>query len=281
MKMSEKILIPIDINRKNEDFLRYSKFFAENWGGEGILIHVIPDILGGYIPYDVKLDELEKMVEEIKTGVESILKGLADQYGFSYMMDVGSPYAKIVDIIKSHGFGMVLVNGGEPGKELGTQAYKIARKSPVPVLVYRHHDPVIRKVLYTTDLSVISESAFPCALKVKERFGARLTALHIVEPITGYFDEGMVSGMPILDIENLKDTAINLMKQKFEGADEVVVEVLSPTADAILEYADGSGFDVIVMATHGRSALEKILLGSVTEKVLRFSKVPVIVSRSS
>ncbi len=278
--MAEKILIPIDINRENEDFLKYSKFFVEKWQAEGILIHVVPDLLGGYIPYDVKLDELEKMFEELKAGVESVLKNLAERFGFTYAIETGSPYVKTVEFIQKNGVSLVIVNGGEPGKELGTQAYKIARKSPAPVLVYRRHEPEISKILFTTDLSETADRAFPCALKIKDKFGAKLTALHIVEPITGYFDEGLVSGMPLLDIENLKETALNMMSSKFKEADEVVVEVMSPTGDAIIEYAESNGFDLIVMATHGRSALEKILLGSVTEKVVRFSKVPILVSRS-
>jgi nucleotide-binding universal stress UspA family protein len=50
--------------------------------------------------------------------------------------------------------------------------------------------------------------------------------------------------------------------------------------DVIVEYAESSGIDMIVMATHGRTGLQHYLIGSVTEKVVRRSPVPVVTVRS-
>jgi len=51
--------------------------------------------------------------------------------------------------------------------------------------------------------------------------------------------------------------------------------------DVILDYADGADVDMIVMATHGRTGLEHYLIGSVTEKIVRRSPVPVVTVRSA
>ena len=279
MREIKKVLIPVDLSAPNDEFLNYSKFVVNGLKAEGILMHVMPDILGGYIPYDIVFEELEKTVESLKSSVESALQELADKYGFAYAFDVGSPYAKIVEFVEKEKIDFVVVNGGKPGEEIGTQAHKITRKASVPVLVYKNHEPKIKKILFTTDLSEKAEEAFPCALLLKEKFGARLTAFHVVEPISGYFDESMIGGIPLLDVKELENVALKNLKEKFKEADEHVVEVGAPTPQVIMDYAKENGYDVIVMATHGRSGLEKILLGSVTEKIVRFSHVPVLVSR--
>ena len=62
---------------------------------------------------------------------------------------------------------------------------------------------------------------------------------------------------------------------------ERITEVAQGTPHrTIVEYADGHGVDLIVMATHGREGLERFLLGSVTEKVVRTANVPVMTVRS-
>jgi nucleotide-binding universal stress UspA family protein len=67
------------------------------------------------------------------------------------------------------------------------------------------------------------------------------------------------------------------------GAEGLMVEVVLRTGDAateILDYADERGFDLIAMATHGRSGLRCWLLGSVANKVLRTTDIPVLSSRA-
>ncbi len=279
MKELRKILISIDISEDYKNFLGYSKFITENLHAHGILFHVIPDVFGSYVPYDVRLDDVEKAVQTLRQNVESVLSDLSRKYGFEYGYDMGSPYLKIVEFIQNNDIDLVLVNGGEPGEEIGTQAHKVARKAAVPVLVYKTHSPKIEKILYTTDLSEKSEESYPLALDFKKRFGAKLTVFHVIEPITGYFDDTLLSGVPVFNLEELQKSAYSTMKDRFKECDDHVVEIGSSTADTIIEFARENGFDLIVMSTHGRGGLEKILLGSVTEKVVRFSHTPVLVSR--
>ena len=240
---------------------------------------MIPDIFGSYVPYNVRLDDVEKAVQTLRQNVESVLSELSDTYGFEYGYDIGSPYLKIVEFIKNNDIDLVLVNGGKPGEEIGTQAHKVACKAAVPVLVYKAHSTRIGKVLYTTDLSEKSEESYPLALEFKNKFGATLTVFHVIEPITGYFDDTLLSGLPVFNLEELQKSALATIKERFKECDEHVVEIGSSTADTIIGYAKENGFDLIVMSTHGRGGLEKILLGSVTEKVVRFSHTPVLVSR--
>ncbi len=279
MNKLNKILISIDISEDNRKFLEYSKFIVERLQGDGILFHVIPNVFGSYVPYDVRLEEVEQAIQSLQRNVESVLSDLSNEYGFEYGYDMGSPYLKIVEFIKHNDIDLVIVNGGNPGEEIGTQAHKVARKADVPVLVYKTHPPGIEKILYTTDLSEKAEESYPLALEFKNKFGASLTVFHVIEPITGYFDDTMLSGVPVFNLEELKKSALASMREKFKECNDHIVEIGASTADTIIEFAKENGFDLIVMSTHGRGGLEKILLGSVTEKVVRFSHTPVLVSR--
>ncbi len=279
MNKLKKILISIDISDDNRNFLEYSKFIVEKLQGDGILLHVIPDVFGSYVPYDVRLEEVEQAIQTLQQNVESVLSDLSKKYGFEYSYDIGSPYLKIVEFIKQNDIDLVIVDGGNPGEEIGTQAHKVARKADVPVLVYKTHSARMEKILYTTDLSEKSEESYPLALEFKNKFGASLTVFHVIEPITGYFDDTLLTGVPIFNLEELQKSALRTMKEKFKECDAHIVEIGASTADTIIEFAKENDFDLIVMSTHGRGGLEKILLGSVTEKVVRFSHTPVLVSR--
>ncbi|MDY6819987.1 MAG: universal stress protein [Halobacteriales archaeon] len=116
---------------------------------------------------------------------------------------------------------------------------------------------------------------------------AVVTAIHIIDPIDGsYSAESAMIGFSEEWYQNAQQHAENLFEEAQERADEHGIELHTDTevgrpARAIVEYAadEDNDIDHIVMGSHGRSGVSRILLGSVAETVVRRSSVPVTVVR--
>ena len=145
-----------------------------------------------------------------------------------------------------------------------------------------------KTILVPHDFSSCANHASALARDVAKLHGARLFLLHVAElppmmgPTTSVVpDEG---GAPI----SVKDYALRSSEAHLEDlANRLRADGVEVTYEAVLgnvysEIADAvvrQGADLVVMGTHGRSGLAHVVLGSVTEKVVRHSKVPVLTVR--
>lgn len=140
-----------------------------------------------------------------------------------------------------------------------------------------------KRVLVPVDGSSQSLEAIDFA--VAEFSDATITLFHVIDPIEGGYT--IRTGIPISSeewYEEAKATAESVFddaRERIGETDntiETAVEVGRP-ARTIVEHAKDDGFDQIVMGSHGRSGVSRILLGSVAENVIRSSTVPVTVVR--
>jgi len=142
----------------------------------------------------------------------------------------------------------------------------------------------LRKILLPTDFSGCANYALPYAAAIARATGATIICLHVVEPIVpavGY--SGLAEPMPIADIsEQLEDSAEREFPQLTECDDfnglEVEDEIVhgDPAAE-IVRVADEREVDLIVVSTHGRTGLGRIIFGSTAEAVVRHAICPVLV----
>lgn len=133
-------------------------------------------------------------------------------------------------------------------------------------------------VLIPVDGSKGSRGAVERGLDIAKTYGATVHALYAVEPI--YLMDANVDQV-VSALESEGEAATEDVAKQAEAAGvevETHVEQGEPYR-AILDYADDHDVDLIVMGTHGRTGLNKLLLGSVTEKVVRSSNVPVMTVR--
>jgi nucleotide-binding universal stress UspA family protein len=135
----------------------------------------------------------------------------------------------------------------------------------------------IKRILCPTDLSDAASQAVEQALAVAGYHKARVTALHVLTPLTLATSGVATSAEEARELERLRgSTTEAFAAAPAAGVDvEVLVDVGQP-AGAILDRAATLPADLIVMGTHGASGFQHLVLGSVTEKVLRKAPCPVL-----
>lgn len=141
--------------------------------------------------------------------------------------------------------------------------------------------PSIRTVLFPTDLSPEADRALDHAVLIAQRFDARLTLYHAAEvpdpaqPHWAFAHEHEVWRRA----EREARQHLEAEAEKLQVASEVAVERVTSPARALLQRIRQTEPDLTVMATHGRSGVRHLLLGSVTEQVFRHAFRPVLCVR--
>lgn len=129
-------------------------------------------------------------------------------------------------------------------------------------------------ILVPTGPDPSRKRVFEHALELAGTYGARLHALHVCDLVDrGHFDEN--------EDEDPVDAGRRLVEQLQERAEadgiETTAEVRKGTPyEEILAYIEDEGIDLVVMGTHGKRGLTRVLLGSTAEEVVRRSPVPVL-----
>lgn len=141
-----------------------------------------------------------------------------------------------------------------------------------------------KKILVPLDGSRFAEGALPYAQMLAECGGSEIELLRVtVHPTTYVYVSDPATLASLYDSdrahceEYLRRVAADLQAKTAVAISTAVRE--GPVADAILDHAEASQADLIVMSTHGRSGMERWLLGSVAEKVVRGAKIPVMLVR--
>jgi len=139
----------------------------------------------------------------------------------------------------------------------------------------------MKKILIATDGSDYTKEAVTTGLKLASILKADVTALYVIDQtsfVTFPVDSSIVSVYP--QLENEGKRAVEEVRKEGEAMGVKVTPVVlegSPTRKIVEMAAD---FDLVVLGTLGRSALGKLFIGSVAERVTRYAPCPVLVVRS-
>lgn len=139
----------------------------------------------------------------------------------------------------------------------------------------------IRKILVATDFSEDAERALEIALDMARAYNAEVTLLHVCQmPAYAFVNGGFYAPTPELvgDIIRDADHALAALQQRVaeRGVHVEVVRMTGEPAELVPRFAGEQGFDIIVMGTHGRRGLKRMVMGSVAERVVRYAPVPVL-----
>jgi universal stress protein A len=146
------------------------------------------------------------------------------------------------------------------------------------------------KILYPTDFSKAAEVVFDTAQRLARDGDSLLLIVHVVEPVVAA-TPGTVAPPVTIGGTDLSETQQKAIEEAREELQKVVptdpairfehrvIEGLA--SDGILELAEQEQVDVIIMGTHGRTGLKRLLMGSVAEKVVRHAHCPVLTLQDS
>jgi nucleotide-binding universal stress UspA family protein len=133
----------------------------------------------------------------------------------------------------------------------------------------------IRTVLHPTDFSDTSQNALNVACALARDYDARLVVLHVATRPSMAYGEGVVPPSTADVVHDAQQRLQELVVPDADVRSECRLETGNAAA-TIVGVAQEMGVDLIVMGTHGRSGLARILMGSVAERVLRKAPCPVL-----
>jgi nucleotide-binding universal stress UspA family protein len=170
---------------------------------------------------------------------------------------------------------------------LGSVAEEVVRRAPCPVVTVREREGAapagrIERLLVPVDFSDPSREALRVARDLAVRLRGRLDLLHVVEQVVlpGFYIPGAPGVFP-QNLEALQGSAEAELRREAEALGEPRVPVSTRVLTAapaygIVEQAESLGSDLIVMATRGLAGVERLLLGSTAERVVRMAPCPVL-----
>lgn len=138
-------------------------------------------------------------------------------------------------------------------------------------------------ILLTTDGSEVSLHAIEPACQLAQRMDARITLLRVVPELSAISDTGFATPLGILhktteaEIAAARTEMMQALPRFGKTSVDMDIEVAESAAAGIVHYAHDHAIDLIAMASHGRTGLSRILLGSTAEAVLRNTRVPVLI----
>jgi nucleotide-binding universal stress UspA family protein len=142
----------------------------------------------------------------------------------------------------------------------------------------------IRSILLPTDFSECGNYALSYAASLARTFGASILCVHVIEPVVptvGY--SGISEPLPMADIADQLEDSAERELPKFAECEEcsgLAVEELivhGEAASEIVRVAKERSVDLIVVSSHGRTGLGRILFGSTAEAIVRHAPCPVLV----
>jgi len=296
----KKILFPADFSRCGGQALDHAIHLAEKHGAELHMLHAIvllqddPHSPSHHFP---DLEEIhERLVKLARSEMTAALEPRKTK-GIKIKMEQERGISAAETILNYSADNTVdLIVMGTHGRRglghllLGSVAEEVVRHAGCPVLTVREREkpvPVhaLERILVPVDFSEHSKSALAHARGLAAAYEARLQVLHVIEETVhpAFYVPGKTS---IYDLRpDIREKAAEAMKKLFD-------ETPGPRADAdflctdgrahkaILEVAEKEKSDLIVIATHGLTGLQHLLLGSTAEKVVRRASCPVFTVKS-
>ena len=293
----ERILCPVDFSEFSRHALDYAVAIARPQQARVTALHVVPPaqtmypVFGAlaHVPYVYTAEDLKEFHKTLERFV-------ADA---GYPISAVSVEALVVDEILKRAAEMpadliVMGTHGRSGFDrllLGSVTQRVIAKAPSPVLTVPHGAPgfgsvttrLFRNVLCPVDFSPSSLAALTYAQELAGESGARLTVLHVVEPLPAFqLVPAIATGAPddpLVILEHARarvQSVVPARVRRVTKVNELVSE--GHAGDEILNVAHAGNTDLIVMGAHaGHAGL--LGFGSTTNRVIRAASCPVVTLR--
>ena len=286
MSSISRLVVPIDGSPLAERALPYAARIARATSAELHLLHVVPDPRTAFLagpPLESELEAHDKRVALARRELDYLAARipLAETVRFVAGVRSGDPAAQILrDITESSTDLVVMSTHGHSGGMrvlYGSVAEDLLRKSNIPMILIppwcstSWPESERLAVMVALDGSELAEQALPAAISMCEALSAVLHLVEVVDPTHFINGESSREGA---------DAYLRSAIQKMAYARDVRIDVRrGAPADQITAAAREAGAHVIAMATHGRTGLARLLMGSVANATLRLAQVPLLLVR--
>ncbi len=286
------ILVPTDGSDGSEPGERRGVDLAATVGADLHVVSVVdtrelsPSL--SQLDADPKTKQKQLLEEKAETAVDDVAQLARNHLSgrITTAVERGIPFRSITDYVETNDIDMIVMGThGRTGLErvlLGSVAEKTLRTASVPVVLVPPSEDVVEvgdieyeNLLLPTDGSEGAEFAIDWGLYLAREYDAAVHTVYSVD--TGRF----VGGTEMADIhdalERAGQAALETVRERARDAGVSANASLGtgPAARMIRSYSQEHDIDLIVMGTHGRSGIERYLIGSVTEAVVRHSDLPV------
>ena len=282
MVQIQNILCPVDFFPASERALEYAIALARNYGARLHILHVVSSVSPTSYEFSINSADLIRTFEQ--QALETVEKMGQSARSSGIEVKTAVRTGDIDDELKvsigetATDF-MVMGTHGRRGFErwfMGSVTERLLRHAPVPVLILSdaHADlripPDVKKILVTTDFSEGTNEAMAYALSLAQEAPAEVTLLHVVQ----HPPERAESVKPLTNLaEHLNsmvpDEARDWCKVRSS------VEMGTPY-QRIIAATEDSDIDLLVMNIHGKGMVERALMGSTAERVIRAVTCPVL-----
>lgn len=294
--MFEKILVPVDFSEHSRAALGHAALFASAFGSSLELVHVVEHVVHSHAPFWTRelllgeelhaqaLAAAEAAMQKLRPEVPVASPGAVETTVLS-----GTLPASLVDHAEQGGAGLIVVSThGRTGFSrwlMGSVSERLLRMAHCPVLVARGGSaaaqPSIRRLLAAVDLSDHSRRALSVAGGIAQKLGATLEVLYVWA--APYYEEPLRDQAGLF--ERIREHARTELDEFVDGAglpSSVPVErtIVSgtPTAE-IQQRVQQTHADLLVLGTHGRGGVKRLVLGSVAESTARYATSATLVVR--
>jgi nucleotide-binding universal stress UspA family protein len=273
MKILKKILLAIDFSKSSDNLIKNAINIAKTFESGIILIHILPG--------DIKNEKVRKMIKDVAESQLQQINERIEKEGVKTepaILKFGKHFDEIIHVANKKNVNLIMIGAGEKIKKdlfkLGTTAEKLVRRSDKPVLVLKKNSDLksVKRILCPVDFSVESRLALNNAINIARRYNAKLYILNVSEPINLSYKELKLKWKDINEL-NRKDLEVemssflkdfNLIDVKWES----FVKTGDPS-QKILKLIKKKETDLLVMGSSGKSSIHRMIMGSVTEKVIR------------
>ena len=272
MAKMEKILVATDGSSYSENAVKEAILLAKNCSSRLFAVSVVITNL----EFEVTMPQVVEKEEKKALEHLEAVKAQASKEGIDCDISVphgDEPYQDIVRLALENRVDMIIV--GRHGRTgllrlmMGSVAARVIGHAPCNVLVIPPAANIeFKTILIATDGSRYSEAAVREAIGIAKRCKSRLVAVPVAS--------SEVEVVPAKD--NVEKTAALASK---EGVKAEVVTVFGKPYEVIIKTAKQKGADLIVVGSHGRKGLERLLMGSVTERVIGHTETAVLVVKAN
>lgn len=287
------VITAVDLGKNAEGVVRAGARLAK--GQELCVAHVLPDLRLARSLYPQFTADDATATLELSRAVEEHLASLCERLELTNAtihVEAGTAYSVTVELATRRRARLLVVGApSDPSRWLSGTAERIVRYAPCPVLVHRgdSEESGARPVVAATDLSDPSLPAIRAAAALAEDLGAPLHLVHVVD-----FDRTMATlsfaasiaaasiptPVPAAEMTLVAEQSLEAAAAMQAPGSTRKVLLGTPTTE-ILEYAKRVDAGVIVVGTLGRTGLDRVLVGSVAETIVREAPCSVLVVRQS